>query len=133
MRKNSKILTSLLFIQGIYTLITAIWPLIDIKSFMAVTGPKADIWLVKTVAVVLLPIAAFYLINIYRPGQILHLVLIGVINSIGLAIIDFYYSGKNIISRIYAVDGALQVLFALCWIYIALATSANKNESKFVG
>jgi hypothetical protein len=132
MRKNSKILKSLLFIQGVYTLITAIWPLIDIKSFMVVTGPKTDIWLVKTVAVVLLPIAAFYLINIYRPGEILHLVLIGVINSIGLAIIDFYYSGKNIISRIYAVDGALQVIFALCWIYVAFAASTGKKEGKFI-
>lgn len=34
------------FIQGCYYLITLIWPLVHIKSFMAVTGYKRDVWLV---------------------------------------------------------------------------------------
>ena len=39
--------------QGLYFLVTAIWPLVHIASFMKVTGPKRDIWLVKTVATVI--------------------------------------------------------------------------------
>lgn len=51
-----KLYKGLLWIQGAYTSLTALWGLIDIDSFMAVTGPKNDIWLVKTVSVVLLAI-----------------------------------------------------------------------------
>lgn len=35
--------------QGLFYLITGIWPLLSINSFQKVTGPKFDLWLVKTV------------------------------------------------------------------------------------
>lgn len=35
--------------QGVYYFLTGIWPLIDISSFVRVTGPKTDVWLVHTV------------------------------------------------------------------------------------
>lgn len=39
--------------QGLYFLVTGIWPLVHIKSFQWVTGPKVDLWLVKTVGVLI--------------------------------------------------------------------------------
>jgi hypothetical protein len=44
-------------IQAVYFLITGIWPLLHIESFMKVTGPKRDLWLVKTVGVLVTAIA----------------------------------------------------------------------------
>jgi hypothetical protein len=114
-----KILNTLLLVQGIYTLVTAIWPLLDIESFMVVTGPKTDTWLVKTVAALLIPIALFFLLNVYRKGPFLHIAIVGVFSSLGLAGIDFYYTSNDTISWIYAVDGLLQVMFILCWLYLA--------------
>ena len=116
----TRLLRVLLYTQGSYTLITAIWPLIDIGSFMAVTGSKTDIWLVKTVAVLLLPIGSLLLLNVYRPGPLLHVLLVGSSTSFGLACIDFYYSINRTISWIYAADGVLELLFVGCWIVIAL-------------
>ncbi|VTR52312.1 Uncharacterised protein [Sphingobacterium thalpophilum] len=43
-------------IQGIYYCLTGIWPVIHISSFMAVTGPKTDLWLVKMVGLLSLAI-----------------------------------------------------------------------------
>jgi len=37
--------------QAIYYIITSLWALAGIRSFQKVTGPKVDIWLVKTVGV----------------------------------------------------------------------------------
>jgi hypothetical protein len=42
--------TSTFIAQESYYLLTGIWPIIHIGSFMAVTGYKTDIWLVKMVA-----------------------------------------------------------------------------------
>ena len=38
-------------VQAAYYVLTGVWPLVDIRSFEAITGPKADRWLVKTVGV----------------------------------------------------------------------------------
>ncbi len=94
--------------------------MVDIDTFMAVTGPKNDIWLVKTVAVVLIPISLFFLANIYKPGPLLHAIIVGFTSSVGLASIDFYYTSNDVILWVYAIDGVLQVLFAISWLYIAI-------------
>ena len=39
--------------QGLYYLFTGLWPLFSLRTFMAVTGPKVDGWLVKTVGLLL--------------------------------------------------------------------------------
>lgn len=113
-----KIYTALLWIQGLYTLLTALWGLIDIDSFMAVTGPKNDLWLVKTVSVVLLAIAVTLLSFVFVSSDPLPAILLGFLTSAGLAAIDFYYSGREVISTVYALDGIAEVVFALAWVYL---------------
>jgi hypothetical protein len=108
---------TLLTIQGLYILITAIWPLIDIESFMRVTGPKTDIWLVKTVAVLLIPISVGILLPLISPTHFLQSFMLGLSSAVGLAAIDFYYTINNTIDDIYMWDGILQCLFAVCWLY----------------
>lgn len=115
-----KVYKALLWIQGLYTLLTALWGLIDIDSFMAVTGPKNDTWLVKTVSTVLLAIAVTLLAFIYVRTDPLPAILLGFFTSAGLAAIDFYYSGRKVISPVYALDGIAEVIFALVWIYLLL-------------
>jgi hypothetical protein len=56
-RKQMKLTKYPIIVQSVYMLLTGIWPLVHIESFMVVTGPKADIWLVKTVGAMLIPIA----------------------------------------------------------------------------
>lgn len=36
-------------LQGAYFVLTGVWPLISIDTFQKITGPKTDLWLVKTV------------------------------------------------------------------------------------
>ncbi|HSV16298.1 MAG TPA: hypothetical protein VLI90_18690, partial [Tepidisphaeraceae bacterium] len=40
-------------IQAVYFAVTGVWPIVHIKSFIAVTGPKTDIWLVRTVGLLI--------------------------------------------------------------------------------
>jgi hypothetical protein len=113
-----KVYNSLSLVQGIYTLLTALWALVDIQSFMEVTGPKTDIWLVKTVAVLLLPIALCFLWGFYFNTDHRLIAIIGILTSAGLAFIDFYYTSNGTIRKIYRADGYLEILFLLIWIYL---------------
>jgi hypothetical protein len=112
-----KELKPLLLIQSIYIFLTAVWPIVHIESFMLVTGPKTDIWLVKTVGALLVPVAIclfiFSLVKIdKRPAFVL-----GAGTSAAFIIIDFYYALNDVISDIYLLDGIVEIAFLIFWIY----------------
>src|SRR5688572_26133473 len=94
LKKTFKALT---WIQAIYMLLTAVWGLLDIDSFMVVTGKKTDIWLVKTVSVLLVPICLCLVLGLLLKANPLLVILVAMTTSIGLAAIDFYYSANNVI------------------------------------
>lgn len=56
----------LVAVQGMYMLITAVWPIVHIHSFMEVTGYKTDVWLVKTVGALLIPMALAILLFLFK-------------------------------------------------------------------
>ncbi len=123
-----KIYKALLWVQGIYSLITALWGLIDIDSFMAVTGHKADIWLVKTVSVILVAVSLSLIINIFYPAHPLPIITLGALNSLGLAFIDFYYALNNTIFKVYMLDGVAELIFFITWIYILINQQKVKQQ-----
>ena len=118
MKKPYKITRITFLIQGIYTLLTALWGLIDIKSFMAVSGPKTDIWLVKTVSVALICIALSLLTNLKSESNLAPKITLALTSALGLCFIDFYYSLNGVIWKTYQVDGVIQILFIIIWTYI---------------
>ena len=113
-----KIYTVLLWVQGVYALLTALWGLIDINSFMLVTGPKTDIWLVKTVSVLLVAITTGFFSALFLNLPPLPVCLLGSTTAAGLAFIDFYYTANGTIKWVYAVDGVAELLFFLTWMYL---------------
>ena len=113
-----KRISTLLLIQGLYTSVTAVWPIVHIRSFMEVTGYKEDIWLVKTVSAVLLSVAACFLFASHSTTLNTPVYILAITSAIALAVIDFYYSMHDVISNIYQLDGMLQVMFFICWAII---------------
>ena len=115
-----KVFRILLIIQATYIFITAVWPIIDIESFMVVTGPKADIWLVKTVGALLIPISLCMGIHLFIHTDRRPVLVLGMTCAIAFIVIDFYYALNDVISDIYMADGVLQIFFLLGWLYVAL-------------
>jgi hypothetical protein len=109
-------LPKLAFIQGIFYVLTGIWPLIDIVSFQVVTGPKIDLWLVRTVGVLVTVIGAV-LLSAFRSRRFTREVLILAIGSaLGLAAIDLVYGLSGTISAVYLADAAAEIGLAVLWI-----------------
>jgi hypothetical protein len=119
---NIRFMENLLLVQLTYYGITAVWPLVHIRSFMAVTGPKTDRWLVKTVAVVLLAITLSLLSGYYEGLNLFPTVVLALSSAAGLAAIDFWYGLRGVISRVYVIDGVLQVFFSIAW-FVVIARS----------
>lgn len=97
-----------LMAQSAYLAITGAWPLIHYRSFEAITGPKRDDWLVKTLSWVILPLA-FAVASAARLGRVTPEVrMVAVGTSLGLGGSSLWYGRSGRISRIYLVDAAIE-------------------------
>ena len=101
--------------QGAFYLATGVWPLLHLGSFEAVTGPKTDDWLVRTVGV-LVAVIGFVLLMAVRRGRVTpEIVLLGAGSAAGLAAIDVVYVLAHVISPIYLLDAAAELGLASAW------------------
>lgn len=118
------------FIQGVYFLATLVWPVIAIESFMAVTGSKVDIWLVKTVSALLLPYTVICFWTAFNARINFIVVLTMVLACWGLAIVELYYYLNEVIRWVYGVDALLQILFSFWWIRLWTKLKINNYEKE---
>lgn len=119
--------TTTLWAQGLYTLITAVWPIVDIQSFMQVSGYKTDIWLVKTVAALLVAISAGLLGATRAEQYNIPIIVLALVAAVGLAYVDFYYALNDTIWNIYMADGVIEILFAISWLVILSKNKLRKG------
>jgi len=107
-------------LQGLYYAGTGVWPLLDLKSFMWVTGPKLDGWLVKTIGMVVAGVGGALAAAGARGRVARELRVLGVTTALGFAAIDFWYAGvRRRISRVYLADGVAELGLAAAWTYAA--------------
>ena len=102
--------------QGAFYMATGAWPLINIASFEAVTGPKTDRWLVKTVGA-LVALSGAAMASAGLRGRITpETRLLAMGSSLALAAVDVVYARKRRISRIYLLDAVAEVGLVLAWL-----------------
>jgi hypothetical protein len=115
-----------LLIQSIYYFVTALWALIHIRSFMEITGPKTDVWLVKTVAVLLLAIAISFFTSFFLRTIHIPVMTLAIACCLVLLFIDCYYVWNGTISKIYLLDALAEVFLLILWAIII--TKHNKRK-----
>lgn len=104
------------WIQGAFYVLTGLWPLLHIASFQWVTGPKADLWLVRTVAL-LVTVTGLLLLRAARRRLISQeLVLIAIGQALALTAIDLLYVWAGRISPIYLMDAAGELVLVGLWL-----------------
>lgn len=113
-----RLFKAILLIQTIYYVVTALWALIHIRSFMEVTGPKTDLWLVKTVAVLLLAISSAFIAALFSSVNSASILTLAICCCLGLIFIDCYYVSKGVISKVYLLDAVAEFLLVACWIAV---------------
>ncbi len=109
MQPNSGTLKSILSAQGAYYLVTGVWPLVAMRSFERVTGPKTDKWLVKTVGVLVAAIGGSLMVAGRRNPVSREARLLAAASAGGLALIDITYVAKRRIAPIYLLDALAEV------------------------
>src|SRR5947209_7273734 len=120
---------SLLWLQGLYYLLTGLWPLVSMRTFELVTGVKtdnlptgreADHWLVITVGVLVTAVAVTFLTAAWRRAMHMELAVLAIACALGLTAIDVIYVARHVIPPVYLLDAAIEVPLIGGWI-LALA------------
>ncbi len=100
----------IIFFQAVYYLVTGIWPVIDMVTFEAVTGPKTDDWLVQMVGLLAAAIGATLLARSYAGQPNRETLVLSVLSAISFMAIDIVYTANGTISKIYLVDAGVQII-----------------------
>jgi hypothetical protein len=107
--------SSLAIVQGVYFLVTGVWPLISIRTFMVVTGPKTDLWLVKTVGVLVAVIGGVLILAGVRDAISPEVIFLATGSALALTWVDVNYVVKRVIAPIYLVDAAAEIVIIAAW------------------
>lgn len=96
-------------LQGGWFLATGLWPLVHMRSFEAITGPKYERWLVKMFGSVI-AIMGSVLIDAARRRSIdRSLAMLALGSAAALAGVDVVYTAKGRISPVYLVEAAVEL------------------------
>ncbi len=107
--ETSQSLRSLLICQGLYYTVTGVWPLLDRRTFEAMTGPKADFWLVRTVGALVAVVGGTLILAAVREEAGPEVRVLAVGSAGTLAAVDINYAAKGRIANVYLLDAAAQL------------------------
>ena len=124
--KPERLFQTLSLTQGIYYLLTGIWPLVSPGTFQKVTGPKTDDWLVKTVGVLVAVIGGVLTMAGLRRQSTREIPMLAIGSAAGLAAIDVIYAAKDRISRVYLLDAVLEAVIVGAWA-VSAVTAARRT------
>ena len=105
-------------IQGFYFALTGAWAIVSIRTFQMVTGPKTDLWLVKTIGAIVLVIGVILIVAGLRGNVSLEIFLLATGTALALTVIDVKYVIKRTISPIYLLDAAVEIVLIAIWIIL---------------
>lgn len=115
-RGDPRLLKAVATIQGLYFLVTGVWPILSPGTFQKVTGPKEEVWLVKTMGLVFAIIGATLLFGGLREKPSLETQVLGATAAVGIAGVDIIYTAKGRIRPVYLLDAAAEGVLLLGWI-----------------
>lgn len=103
-------------VQGVYFLITGVWPILSMRTFLLVTGPKTDLWLVKTVGLVLAVIGAVLIHAQMTASVNAPVIFLAIGSAAALTLVEIIYVFKRVISPVYLADAFAELILIGWWL-----------------
>lgn len=113
--------------QGGFFLASGLWPLLHLPSFIVVTGPKTDLWLVQTVGALLAIAGAALMLVARRQRVTAEWIFLGAGLAAVLAIVDVVFVTRDVIVPIYLADAVVESLIVVAWLIVAGKNRARRH------
>ena len=102
--------------QGLCYFVTGFWPILHMRSFIAVTGPKTDLWLVKTVGAMIAVVGAVVFWAGLERAVTPQIFALAVASAASLTVVDVNYVAKRVIDKIYLLDAIVEIPLIGAWL-----------------
>jgi len=122
--ENNAALRNVFLFQGAYFVITGVWPVVNMPSFISATGPKQDTWLVEMVGLLAISIGLSFLVASLRK-QPLPIVL-AYASALSFLLMDLIYVIGKVIPGIYLIDAAVQFVFISLMTFFLIRRSNHR-------
>lgn len=109
---------------GLYWLATGVWPLVELRSFMLVTGRKHDTWLVQTFGAFIAALG-LGLIGAQGPDGRRTAARLGSLGALAIAACELVFVRRGRIRPVYAVDALVEVALVA-----AMMTASGPTATK---
>jgi hypothetical protein len=106
---------TLLAIQGGYWLLTGLWPVLHLHSFLYVTGPKTDLWLVRVVGALVAVVGGVLLAAGLRENTTPEIIGLAVGGASVLMLADLWFVAEQTIAPIYLMDALVEFGLLAGW------------------
>lgn len=116
----------LLLLQGAFYFLTGVWPIVHIDSFLMVTGPKTDLWLVQTVGVLIAVMGATMLAGAFRRRAVAEIIFLASGAALALIAVDVVFVVRRAIGPIYLLDAAVETGLVVAWIVILIIEARTR-------
>lgn len=116
----------LLLLQGTFYFLTGIWPLGSLDTFLQVTGPKTDLWLVQTVGALIAVMGAVMLAGAFRRRAVAETIFLAVAAALALIAVDVVFVTRRVISSIYLLDAGVESALVVAWIVILVVEACTR-------
>ena len=113
--QQSDLITLILWVQGLYFTLTGVWPILHYRSFAKITGPKTDVWLVKTVGALVTVTGLLLLVAALYKDVHTSTIIAGMGAAFALLMIDVIYVAKKVIRPIYLGDAVIELALIVIW------------------
>ena len=114
--------------HGAYLLAAGLWPILSLRTFKKITGPRPEGWLTKGVGACLANIGMALTAAGARGKVSQELRLLGGTTALSFAAMDFWYAGaRRRISPVYLANDTVQLAFAALW---TLAELRERNAAR---
>ena len=113
--------------QGGFFFASGLWPLLHLPSFITVTGPKTDLWLVQTVGALLAVAGAALLLVARRQRVTGEWMFLGGGLAAVLAVVDVVFVTREVIAPIYLADAVVESGIVVAWLIVAGKDRARRR------
>jgi len=114
-------------VQAGYYVATGALPLISMPAFERITGPKTDDWLVRTIGGLAVGLGAV-LARDASTGRTDPIV--GLAGAVPFGLSSLWYGGTGRVSRVYLLDGLVEVAFAAAWLAALSRARGPERDSR---
>lgn len=115
--------------QGAFWIGAGLWPVLHLRSFEAVTGPKVDGWLARSFGAMMTVVGSALVVGGAKHPVRRETKWLAVASALCLGTLDTYFVARRRIRPTYLFDAAVQAGFLAAWAALFVANRGDKRAA----